>query len=162
MKVKELLTERFADNLAFPTDQFRKLELEPLKEELLNLGDPVKVSKILSLLGISLDDFKDPARSGAIMDVMEYLKTVSDPEFFVLKAVGTQTVDRIPFMQQYIDLRKKLETKEREMEPLIEKQKEKDEIIFKDNNSLLMSLVSDINDYYSKQGSDVLTDEVNF
>jgi len=40
--------------------------------------------------------------------------------------------------------------------------KEKDEIIFMDNNSLLMSLVSDINDYYSKQGYAVLTDEINF
>ena len=35
MKLKELLTERFADNLAYPTDQFLKKDLEPLKEELL-------------------------------------------------------------------------------------------------------------------------------
>jgi hypothetical protein len=35
MKLQELLTERFADDIAYPTDQFRKLELEPLKEELL-------------------------------------------------------------------------------------------------------------------------------
>jgi hypothetical protein len=35
MKLKELLTERFADNLAYPTDQYLKKDLEPLKEELL-------------------------------------------------------------------------------------------------------------------------------
>ena len=35
MKLKELLTERFADNLAYPTDQYLKRDLEPLKEELL-------------------------------------------------------------------------------------------------------------------------------
>jgi hypothetical protein len=35
MKLKELLTERFDDNLAYPTDQYLKKDLEPLKEELL-------------------------------------------------------------------------------------------------------------------------------
>jgi hypothetical protein len=35
MKLKELLTKRFGENVSYPNDQFRKLELGPLKEELL-------------------------------------------------------------------------------------------------------------------------------
>ena len=34
MKLKELLTNTFGENVSYPNDQFRKLELEPLKEEL--------------------------------------------------------------------------------------------------------------------------------
>ena len=39
MKLKELLTNTFGENVSYPTDQFRKLELEPLKEELLKCDE---------------------------------------------------------------------------------------------------------------------------
>lgn len=40
--------------------------------------------------------------------------------------------------------------------------KEKNGIVYKDKNSLLMSLVSDINDYYFVHGGGANTDEINF
>jgi hypothetical protein len=39
MKLKELLTNTFGENVSYPNDQFRKLELEPLKEELLKCDE---------------------------------------------------------------------------------------------------------------------------
>jgi hypothetical protein len=39
MKLKELLTNTFGENVSYPNDQFRKLELESLKEELLKCDE---------------------------------------------------------------------------------------------------------------------------
>ena len=39
MKLKELLTNTFGENVSYPNDQFKKLELESLKEELLKCDE---------------------------------------------------------------------------------------------------------------------------
>lgn len=39
MKLKELLFDTFGENVSYPFDQFRKLELEPIKEELLKCDE---------------------------------------------------------------------------------------------------------------------------
>ena len=83
-----------------------------IKNELLELGNPEVVGKVMGLLGINIDDFKDPVRTSSIMEVMEYIHTVPDPEFFILKACGNKQIDRVDFMRQYISLQKDLKQAE--------------------------------------------------
>ena len=71
-------------------------------EDIINLGDPVKIAELMALLGVNNDDFKDTMRTKRIQEVMEFLKTHPDPKFFVYKAVGSKQVDRIDFVHEYI------------------------------------------------------------
>jgi len=71
-------------------------------EDIINLGNPEQTARFISLLGINSDDFKDSARMSRVQDILKFLSTQEDPEFFVRKAIGSKPVDRIDFVHEYI------------------------------------------------------------
>jgi hypothetical protein len=56
-ELKELLTNTFGENVSYPNDQFRKLELEPLKEELLKCDEFSECDEIVIMkYPVTLDE----------------------------------------------------------------------------------------------------------
>ncbi len=75
-----------------------------IKEILTDLGDPVRVSHLIDILQVNVDDFKDSRRGDKVRDVIKYLLEHPDPAFFVRHALGSKQVDRIDFMDEYIQI----------------------------------------------------------
>ena len=83
--------------------------MSDIKETLIGFGNPEKVGEILELLRISTDDLKDGKREDTIRAVVDFLVNHPDPAFFVRKAVGSKQVDRVDFLNEYIQFHSDLQ-----------------------------------------------------
>lgn len=91
-----------------------------VKEELINMGDPERIGELVSILGITNDDFKDPVRHKRIQEVLDFLKQYPDPKYFIYKGVGSKQIDRVDFMHEYINLHKERSEYEQKLAKLDE------------------------------------------
>lgn len=76
---------------------------------LLTLGDPQRVGYILDALRITQDDFQESKRADQVSKVVKYLVQHPDPAFFIRKALGSKQVDRVDFMDEYIEIHEDLD-----------------------------------------------------
>lgn len=76
---------------------------------LLTLGDPQRVGYILDALRITQDDFQESKRADQVSKVVKYLAQHPDPAFFIRKALGSKQVDRVDFMDEYIEINEDLD-----------------------------------------------------
>ena len=91
MKLKELLKNVFGEDASYPNDQFRKLELEPLKEELL------KCDELLGCEGIGFMEFPTQIIDDSTY-VAQTMKLGNDTKF-----VGTPYIYNISFTPEMYD-----------------------------------------------------------
>ena len=94
------------------------MDRQNVNEDMVGLGDPEKVAYLIQTLGVTTDDFKDPVRTQRIKELMDYLKSHPDPEYFIYKAVGSKQIDRVDFMHEYLTLTKNRENIEQQLESI--------------------------------------------
>lgn len=85
------------------------------------LGDPEFAGKYIEKLGITRDDFADPERALKIKDIIDYLKEHPDPDFLLYKSVGSKQVDRVEFLNEYIQFHKEHEGYAKKLNTINEK-----------------------------------------
>ena len=87
-------------------------------EDLLELGDPEKIARIVGMLNVTYDDFKQPERLSKVKDILKYLAEHPDPSFFVYKSVGSKQIDRVDFLHEYIGLNQQLTSAQQQVDSL--------------------------------------------
>jgi len=90
-------------------------------EALTKLGDPIKVSKILTALNLSVDDFNQPKRMESAERVIKFLAAHPDPQYYLRKTIGSKQVDRLDFIDEYIGMDLERQSQTMKLEELNEK-----------------------------------------